>query len=106
MVTSPEGWVTAMVCGNNQQFIFSQQFQYSAQVSINLLYSFTIAHRIPSMSEIHICVHIIDKYELITIGPMSIIRDNVTTKGITKIYIEGRFGGRLVDNNSLKVLSA
>ena len=43
-------------------------------------------------------------YELVRIGDMTLIRDNVTVKGKTKLYFAQRFGGRLVDNDSLKVL--
>ncbi len=45
-------------------------------------------------------------YELVEIGQMQIIRDQVTVKGKTLIYLAQRFGGRLVDNDSIKSLRA
>jgi HK97 family phage major capsid protein len=45
-------------------------------------------------------------YELVQIGPLQIIRDQISTRGFTIFYIAARFGGRLIDNNSLKVLAA
>lgn len=45
-------------------------------------------------------------YELIEIGPMTIIRDPYTVKGKTLFYLYQRFGGKIVDNNAIKVLSA
>jgi HK97 family phage major capsid protein len=43
-------------------------------------------------------------YELIEIGPMSVIVDQVTTKGKTLIYLYQRFGGIITDNNALKCI--
>ena len=48
----------------------------------------------------------IQGYELVQIGPMQIIRDPFSTRGFTIFYLSARFGGRLTDNNSLKVLAA
>lgn len=45
-------------------------------------------------------------YEIVEIGPMSIVRDDVTDRGRVLLYIAQRFGGRIVDNNALKVLKA
>ncbi len=45
-------------------------------------------------------------YEIIRIGGLSIVRDEVTVPGKIKFYIAQRFGGRLVDNDSAKVLKA
>jgi HK97 family phage major capsid protein len=45
-------------------------------------------------------------YELIEIGGMSVLRDPYTSRGKTLFYIYQRFGGAVVDNNSLKVLRA
>jgi HK97 family phage major capsid protein len=44
-------------------------------------------------------------YELVRIGPLTVIRDQVTTKGKTKLYFAQRFGGRLVDNDAIKVMA-
>lgn len=43
-------------------------------------------------------------YELVNIGGMTIIRDDVTEKGRVLFYIAQRFGGRITDNDSIKVL--
>ena len=43
-------------------------------------------------------------YELVEIGPMSIVRDEVTDRGRVLFYIAQRFGGRIVDNDALKTL--
>jgi len=43
-------------------------------------------------------------YELIRIGGLMVVRDEITTPGKTKFYIRQRFGGRLTDNDSLKAL--
>jgi HK97 family phage major capsid protein len=48
----------------------------------------------------------VQAYELVQIGPLQIIRDPYSTRGYTIFYIAARFGGRLTDNNSLKVLAA
>jgi len=48
----------------------------------------------------------VQAYELVQIGPLQIIRDPISTRGYTIFYIAARFGGRLTDNNSLKVLAA
>ncbi len=45
-------------------------------------------------------------YELVRIGGLSIVRDEVTVPGKIKLYISQRFGGRLVDNDAVKVLAA
>ena len=45
-------------------------------------------------------------YELVQLGGMQLIPDQVTTKGVTKFYISQRFGGRIVDNDAIKVLKA
>jgi HK97 family phage major capsid protein len=45
-------------------------------------------------------------YELTEIGPMTVLRDPYTTKGSTVFYFAQRFGGKIVDNNALKVLRA
>ncbi len=45
-------------------------------------------------------------YELVQIGPMEIIRDPYSTRGFTIFYLSSRFGGRLTDNNAIKVLAA
>ena len=45
-------------------------------------------------------------YELVTLGGMQVIRDNVTVKGKTLFYISQRIGGKLIDNNGIKVLQA
>ena len=45
-------------------------------------------------------------YELVRIGGMTLIRDDVTTPGRIKLYIAQRMGGRLTDNDALKVLKA
>ena len=45
-------------------------------------------------------------YELVEIGGMSIIRDDVTDRGRVLFYIAQRFGGRIVDNDAIKVLQA
>ena len=43
-------------------------------------------------------------YELVRIGGLSIVRDEVTTPGKIKLYMPQRFGGRLVDNDAIKAL--
>jgi HK97 family phage major capsid protein len=43
-------------------------------------------------------------YELIQIGPLEITRDDVTTPGKTKYYVRSRWGGAVLDNDSLKWL--
>jgi HK97 family phage major capsid protein len=43
-------------------------------------------------------------YELIRIGGLMVIRDEVTVPGKTKFYIRQRFGGRITDNDALKAL--
>jgi HK97 family phage major capsid protein len=45
-------------------------------------------------------------YELVQLGGMQLIPDQVTTKGSTKFYISQRFGGRIIDNDAIKVLKA
>jgi HK97 family phage major capsid protein len=45
-------------------------------------------------------------YELVQLGGMQMIPDQVTTKGSTKFYISQRFGGRIVDNDAIKCLKA
>lgn len=45
-------------------------------------------------------------YELVEIGPMSVIRDEVTDRGRVLFYIFQRVGGRIVDNDAIKVLQA
>ena len=45
-------------------------------------------------------------YEITEIGQMSIIVDQVTTKGKTLLYLYQRFGGCLTDNNAIKCLKA
>lgn len=45
-------------------------------------------------------------YELVQIGGMSVLRDPFSTHGKTTFYLAQRFGGRLIDNDSLKVLRA
>jgi len=44
-------------------------------------------------------------YELITIGGMSVIRDPYSTHGKTSFYLAQRFGGRLTDNDAIKILA-
>lgn len=43
-------------------------------------------------------------YELVRLGPMTMIRDDITTKGKISYYTAQRFAGRLVDNDAIKVL--
>ena len=45
-------------------------------------------------------------YELVRIGPMTLIRDDISVKGKVSFYTAQRFGGRLVDNDAIKVLRA
>ena len=45
-------------------------------------------------------------YELVEIGGMSILRDPYSTHGKTTFYVSHRFGGRLCDNDAVKVLRA
>jgi HK97 family phage major capsid protein len=45
-------------------------------------------------------------YELVRIGGMVLIRDDVTTPGKIKLYVAQRFGGRLTDNDAIKALRA
>lgn len=45
-------------------------------------------------------------YELVEIGGMSIIRDDVTDRGRVLFYIAQRFGGRITDNDAIKVLQS
>jgi HK97 family phage major capsid protein len=45
-------------------------------------------------------------YELVRIGGMVLVRDDVTTPGKIKLYIAQRFGGRLTDNDAIKALRA
>jgi len=42
-------------------------------------------------------------YELVRIGGLMITRDEITVPGKTRFYVRQRFGGRLVDNDALKV---
>lgn len=44
-------------------------------------------------------------YELTEIGPMSVLRDPYSTKGKTLFYVAARFGGRLTDNDAIKILA-
>ena len=41
-------------------------------------------------------------YELVQISGLSVIRDEVSTRGHTIFYLSARFGGRIIDNDSLK----
>jgi HK97 family phage major capsid protein len=43
-------------------------------------------------------------YELPEVGDMTIIRDQVTVRGSTVLYIAQRFGGRLTDNDAIKAM--
>lgn len=45
-------------------------------------------------------------YELVRIGPMTLIRDDISVKGKVSFYTAQRFGGRLIDNDAIKVLRA
>jgi HK97 family phage major capsid protein len=45
-------------------------------------------------------------YELVRIGGMQLLRDPFTVKGTTKLYLNQRFGGHVIDNDSIKVLVA
>jgi HK97 family phage major capsid protein len=45
-------------------------------------------------------------YELVRIGGMVMLRDEITTPGKIKLYTAQRFGGRLVDNDAIKALRA
>lgn len=45
-------------------------------------------------------------YELVRVGPMTMIRDDISVKGKVSFYTAQRFGGRLVDNDAIKVLRA
>jgi HK97 family phage major capsid protein len=45
-------------------------------------------------------------YELVRIGPMTLIRDDISVKGKVSFYTAQRFGGRLVDNDAIKALRA
>jgi len=53
-----------------------------------------------------LCGDFVQGYELIEIGPMAIVRDEVTDRGRVLFYISQRFGGRIVDNDAVKVLQA
>lgn len=44
-------------------------------------------------------------YELVQIGDLQIYRDPFSTRGFTTIYLAARFGGRLVDNDAVKLLA-
>jgi len=52
------------------------------------------------------CGDFLAGYELIRIGQLAVIRDPITTPGKTKFYISMRLGGRLTDNDAIKVLRA
>ena len=43
-------------------------------------------------------------YELVQISGLSVIRDEVSTRGHTIFYLSARFGGRIVDNDALKTV--
>jgi HK97 family phage major capsid protein len=43
-------------------------------------------------------------YEIVEIGGMTILRDQISVKGKSLFYISQRFGGRTIDNDALKVL--
>ena len=45
-------------------------------------------------------------YELVQYGGLQIIRDPYSTHGRTTFYIAARFGGRITDNDAIKVLLA
>jgi len=45
-------------------------------------------------------------YELVQYGGLNILRDPYTTKGKTTFYIAARFGGRITDNDAIRVLNA
>jgi HK97 family phage major capsid protein len=45
-------------------------------------------------------------YEITEIGPMSVILDQVTTKGKTLVFLYQRFGGCIIDNNAIKCVRA
>jgi HK97 family phage major capsid protein len=53
-----------------------------------------------------LCGDLMQAYELVEIGQMNILRDQVTVKGKTLIYLAQRFGARLVDNDACKILKA
>lgn len=53
-----------------------------------------------------LCGDFMQGYELVRIGGLTIIRDQVTVPGKTKFYISARFGGRLTDIDAIKVLQA
>jgi HK97 family phage major capsid protein len=56
------------------------------------------------VSDAILCGDFMQGYELTRIGRMAVIRDQVTTPGKTRFYTAARFGGRLTDNDSIKVL--
>lgn len=45
-------------------------------------------------------------YELVQIGDLQIVRDPYSARGFTTVYLAARFGGRLVDNDAVKLLAA
>lgn len=45
-------------------------------------------------------------YEIVQYGGMTIVRDPYSVKGKTSFYIAARFGGRIVDNDAIRVLAA
>lgn len=45
-------------------------------------------------------------YELLDITGMSMIRDDVTTKGYTFFYVSRRLGGKLVNDDAIKLIKA
>ena len=53
-----------------------------------------------------LCGDFTQGYELIEIGPMTILRDPYSTKGKTLFYIAARFGGRITDNDAIRALLA
>lgn len=42
-------------------------------------------------------------YELVAIGPMTVLRDPYSVHGKTSFYVAQRFGGRITDNDAIKV---
>jgi HK97 family phage major capsid protein len=56
------------------------------------------------VSDAILCGDFMAGYEMVRIGGMAVIRDNVTVPGKTKFYTAARFGGRLTDNDAIKVL--
>jgi HK97 family phage major capsid protein len=53
-----------------------------------------------------LCGDFTQGYELVQYGGLSILRDPYTTKGKTGFYIAARFGGRITDNDAIRVLAA